>query len=189
MDAESLAVYCYSCDEFVVNDSKSGHIDILRKNLQTIKRFVCILLLSIVDTNSLKFDCYRSFIHVTYRITPESVSPRSTGTKPVGQFLVQRNNGCPLTIYKKVTVIQNNCLDVAILFWVISLPVIVFNASESVVGTEYIRVTGISEFCELFQQINQWICYLNQQFLVTHMFQLLILSHALPVQLKRQRTR
>lgn len=37
MDAESFAVYCYSCDEFVNNDSKSGHIDILRKNLQTIK--------------------------------------------------------------------------------------------------------------------------------------------------------
>ncbi|XP_060603431.1 ubiquitin carboxyl-terminal hydrolase 3-like [Ruditapes philippinarum] len=37
MDADSFAVYCYTCDEFVTNDTKSGHVDLLRKNLQTIR--------------------------------------------------------------------------------------------------------------------------------------------------------
>ncbi|WAQ98006.1 UBP3-like protein [Mya arenaria] len=33
MDALSYAVYCYSCDEFVINDTQTGHFDALRKCL------------------------------------------------------------------------------------------------------------------------------------------------------------
>lgn len=39
MDMENYSVYCYLCDEFVINDTQSGHLDALRKNLQDVKSF------------------------------------------------------------------------------------------------------------------------------------------------------
>ncbi|KAL4227690.1 Ubiquitin carboxyl-terminal hydrolase 3 [Mactra antiquata] len=35
MDSENFSVYCYACDDFVINDTPGRHLDILRKNLQT----------------------------------------------------------------------------------------------------------------------------------------------------------
>lgn len=36
MDCDSYAAFCYVCDEFVINDTKSGHLDKLRKHLQSL---------------------------------------------------------------------------------------------------------------------------------------------------------
>ncbi|KAK3585299.1 hypothetical protein CHS0354_040246 [Potamilus streckersoni] len=37
MDCETFAAFCYVCDEFVVNDTKSGHLETLRKNLESLR--------------------------------------------------------------------------------------------------------------------------------------------------------
>ncbi|XP_069137044.1 ubiquitin carboxyl-terminal hydrolase 3-like isoform X1 [Argopecten irradians] len=36
MDCDNYSVYCYICDEFVINDTKYGHLDKLRKSLQSL---------------------------------------------------------------------------------------------------------------------------------------------------------
>ncbi|KAH3829706.1 ubiquitin carboxyl-terminal hydrolase 3-like [Dreissena polymorpha] len=36
MDAKNYAVYCYICDEFVINDTPTGHCDALRTKLQSL---------------------------------------------------------------------------------------------------------------------------------------------------------
>lgn len=36
MDCDSYAAFCYVCDEFVINDTKTGHLDKLRKHLQSL---------------------------------------------------------------------------------------------------------------------------------------------------------
>lgn len=36
LDCDSYAAFCYVCDEFVINDTKSGHLDKLRKHLQSL---------------------------------------------------------------------------------------------------------------------------------------------------------
>ena len=37
MDANTTAVFCYSCDEFIINDTKTGRVEGLRKQLSTIR--------------------------------------------------------------------------------------------------------------------------------------------------------
>jgi len=38
MDCENLTAYCYKCDEFVINDSSSGHLEQLRKLYQSVSK-------------------------------------------------------------------------------------------------------------------------------------------------------
>lgn len=36
MDCDNLAVFCYKCDEFVINDTAPGHLEKLRQQLKSI---------------------------------------------------------------------------------------------------------------------------------------------------------
>ncbi|CAG2219760.1 USP3 [Mytilus edulis] len=49
MDCESFAVFCYACDEFVINDTEQGHLDKLRRHV--------VQLLMRVDTCSKHEHC------------------------------------------------------------------------------------------------------------------------------------
>lgn len=41
MDCNSYSTFCYKCDEFVVNDTKLGHVQRVREHLQSLENSVC----------------------------------------------------------------------------------------------------------------------------------------------------
>jgi len=41
IDVNELYVYCYECEEYVLNDNKSGDIKVLRETLQVSAYFSC----------------------------------------------------------------------------------------------------------------------------------------------------